>query len=511
MDSSGGGGATAFLGVALLLVVIAIVIVVAIATAKPKDNNTAVYSDNRSGAPPPPPPAKNTINESDLQLFWKGKGILNTSFTLQQVCPGFFGNESTCPTTAAQCQQLRPLMDISDYESVNPVVSDGINGITCFALATSLQNSRLAQIAFGPFPTWETSASTMLSGDTTVGIFLDIVPLMPYIGCMSPMDSGSNGRYGDLSVRTDQALEISSDRLKNDKAKVIADCFDDDKCGLFMAGCGGSQGVKTIGSQKGIGYNFLPNKPFTIPAFQGPDGKKMIPKGYFNLDAWHGTPGTAGFLTGGTDESLEAFEKSLIEAQKIVGPQADPQQRKAGSQCARTVMLNAFAPPALPIPDPKPSASNTCPDYLAYQYMPADAGMQQWNNANGYRESEIDIFVPQDPERAQPDLGRPETYKCVPDPEFVQAFRDAVIGVYATGHCAKDVEATKIGASPCCNRDISEKMAAALAQRYNASPLVKHYIRAWYWDTVDPDGVWAPPTDPSKGRLNITLINPGSA
>lgn len=445
-------------------------------------------------------PIKN-LDEPYLQDLWRGRGIINTSITLQQACPGFFGpGGGDCPKTATDCKG--GVIDLADYRSINNVIANHNNGVSCFALAATLQNSRLAQVAFGPFPSGQGIDGPYVTGDMTIGIFLDLNIMQKYIGCLSLLDSGSLGRYGDQSVRVPQALDITSEKLTNDYQGVIDSCATSDNCGLFMAGCGGSQGKKPSGSQAGTGYNFV-SESFDPPTYTDVStGAQWIPKGWLYLDYANGTPGTIPFFDG-SDQGIASFEETLIKTQNIVGPQSDAKERVPNTHCQQTVMFNTFAPPKKPILNPQASFENTCADYWSYQYQPVP--IQPWNNGDGYRENEVDIFVPQIKDQAQPDPFKPNM-NCVPDQGFVDAFRDAVVGVYATRYCAKDVQFTEDKSSDCCNFDISKSVALALAQKYNSSPSISHKINAWAWDVEDPIGVWKAPDDPTKGRLSITLI-----
>jgi hypothetical protein len=427
-----------------------------------------------------------------LQRLWKAKGLLNSSCTLQQACPGYFdpGPGKACPKSAADCKG--GVINFADYKSINNVIATKDNGVACFAMATSLQNSRLAQMAFGPYAT-----GGSITGDTTIGVFLDPEPLQKYMGCLSVLDSGSVGRYGEQN-RISQAMEISSERLTNDYQGVLNDCAFYDKCGLFLAGCAGSKGKNPSISQQGSGYNYT-EEVFEPPVYKSPEGDTWLPKGWTYLDSTNGTPGTIPFFPG-TDKGLASFEQSLIKTQNIVGPQVDSKQWVDGSQCGKTVMFNTF-PGELPRSDPQPSSANTCPDYWSYQFHP---NLKPGNFGNGYRENEIDLFVPQD-KTAQPDPNK-EAMKCVPDQGFVDAWRKAVIGIYATKYCAKDVKWQEDNSSKCCNLEISKSIALALAEKYNATPGIPRKINAWLWDVVDPVGKWSAPSDPTKGRLNVTLI-----
>lgn len=452
-------------------------------------------NNSSSSSPPPGPPIPGPIPgptpdppDALLQKLWRGKGLLNTSFTLQVACPGFFNVDGPCPEDASKCRG--GVLDIADVKKLNNIISSPGNGIPCFSLATSLQNSRLAQIVFGPFLTGQ--GGGVITGDTNVGIFLDLVPLQKYIGCMSLLDALSEERYGNVAVRIPQAMNITTDDLHYNHDGLMKRCYDNDDCGLFMAGCGGSKGVKFWNSQKGVGYNFV-SEPFDPPVFTEPSGQKLLPKGYFAMNATAGAPGTAPLFEG-TDAGLKAFEETLIKTQNIVGQQANKDEWDGTGRCKNTLYLSTDPT----IPNPVPTAANTCSDYWSYQFLPQDTP-----SADGYRENEVDIFIPQKPEAK---TAMDQNQNCIPTDQFVNDFRQAIVGVYATGYCAKDVQWQGTQASPCCNKDISMSIAKAIAARYNATPGMPRKIDAWWWDVLDPTGKWSAPSDPNTGKLNLTLI-----
>ena len=75
--------------------------------------------DNSYGSPE----ATKDNDDDLLQKLWRGKGILNTSMTLQQACPGYFGEPGAvnCPASIADC--LGGVVNIGDYGTLNNILA----------------------------------------------------------------------------------------------------------------------------------------------------------------------------------------------------------------------------------------------------------------------------------------------------------------------------------------------------------------------------------------------------
>lgn len=432
--------------------------------------------------PPPPPPPDDDDDDAKIQAAWTSTGVLNTGLLLSQMCPEILSSSSasSCPS-AWKC--IVP--DISDYNALINILSTKQDYVSCFSLPTSIQKQGLAQISFGPF-----GGQT---GDVTVGLFLDLNVLGKYIACMWPFDSGSVGRYG--KNRRADALSITPQQLttKDGYAKLIQDCKNDDKCGLYEAGCAYSGG-----NPAKHGY-FFADGAYTPDVHTPPDGggPPEVPKGWV-------------FPTGGLkafahpkdgdpdkDRAMGEFLQTVIDSQKILGAQSDPEEwgSTESSRCADAVPFSGVSP----VPE-----TQSCGDYWSYQFVGDTLG-------NGYRETELDIFVPQTPGAGGEDGDDEDLGNCgTAHPQFVEDFRRSILGVYATKFCANSLPLSKkSGASPCCSLDFSERLAVMMAEKYNSSAEVARlklpHIKAYSWECADPSGKWQP--DPADPRLRLTVIS----
>lgn len=398
----------------------------------------------------PPPSGPKVIGLQELQDMWRGNGLLNTSLALEQACKGY--NDSQTCVNPAQCN----VPDVSDYTALNQIIAPAGGMISCFSLATSLQKKGLAQIVFGP-----TMNSPSTSGDMTVGLFLDLSALTPYIACMAPIDAASVARYSKFLHRHDPYAVTAKDLTSNYQG-LLDDCAQNGNCGLFGAGCAGSGGAG-LGTK---GYNFA-SSPYDVPTYKPPNEPARVAMG------WSFTyPNSMKLFD---RNSMDAYVQTTRQAQQIIGSQYN-QAEQEGNQCEGTETFDG----GLPI-----DKSTTCADYWSYQVP----------GGNGYRNNEIDIFVPQEQEDA--------SKACSPVQDFVDVFRNAVIGVYATPFCAKSIKLTSRGANECCNVEFSKSIAKALADKYNRNPKVKQRINAYLWHCDSPESSWSPD---SHDSLQIELI-----
>lgn len=455
--------------VAAAAAVITVLVVISHNKNKGSRNPSSWVPSSRSPSSRSPLPGP----DATIQAAWRSRGLLSTGFTLPQMCSAFAEQQSPCPSPS-DCD----VPDISDYNALINIVSTKQDYVSCFALATSLQKQGLAQLSFGPM-------GGQL-GDVTVGLFLDMNVLGKYVACMWPMDSGSIGRYG--SGRESQALAITPEQISSSKgySQLIENCKERDQCGLYLAGCANSGG-----HQAQNGY-FFTDQAYVPASFQPPTGPPEVPK------AWNFQNGGLQAFAHPKDDdpnrtaAMDEFLKTTVVSQQMLGAQSDPSQWNPQSRCATARDFTG-----LPV-----AASEACPDYWAYQFLGA-------KNADGYRETELDVFVPQAPGSAEtaPGVG----LGCRAHTQFVDDFRQAVLGVYATKYCANAtplVKDAKPGPSQCCNQKFSEQLAVLMAAKYNSSPKVKELklptIKAFLWDAADPAGRWQP--DPKDPRLRLTVI-----
>lgn len=412
------------------------------------------------GASPPPsvpsPPAgPRLIGPDDLQSMWGNRGLLNTSLSLDQVCQEYSAGQTSPCTTVSDCT----IPDCSDYRKLNQIIAPSGGPISCFSLATSLQRKGLAQMVFGPTMQGDSDA-----GDMTVGLFLDVSVIEPYIACMAPIDSGSIARYGSPE-QLEHAFTITANDMKTNYSKLLQECKESSKCGLYLAGCAASGGDRSSD-----GYHFV-SKVYDAPLFTPKRGPPRIPRGWVFIH----------------DNSMQLFDRDSMDAyvettrrmQNIMGQQHDSSAQRSDGPCSYTSEFDG----TLPV-----GADVTCPDYWTYQF-------QGFNGGDGYKNNEVDLFVPQTGKR-----------RCAPSEDFVKDFRNAVVGVYATPYCGNTVAFTKDSANQCCTSKFSKSVAKALADKYNASSEVTHHINAYFWKAIAPDGPWDP-TDQSSLSLQIEVIS----
>lgn len=399
--------------------------------------------------PSPGPSKKKVFVAADLQRMWASEGILNTSFSITQICPEFRDGSIPCLSNVEQCT----IPDCSDYNILNSILATAASYVSCFALATSLQKKGLAQIVFGPYM----AGGTGDSGDMTIGLFLDLSVLKPYIACMWPMDAATIGRYSNDPADMKAALELKPDVLKNRYNSILNACENGEGCALRQAGCGGS------GGPSNAGYNFT-TRSYKPPTYTPAGGMPQLANG------WAALPNVQGTMLAFGREDMEPYVDTTRNVQIIAGAQSDPDERGDSGRCAKSISIDKNGV----------REENTCGDYLSYQFVAQNVN-------TGYRETEIDVFVPQEPSSAVP-----ASNKCVPAKEFVDDFKKAIVGVYATPWCAQTLAYYSGPSKQCCTPEFSKALAKKIADAYNAKADNPNKIGAYYWTTDSADGSWNP-------------------
>jgi hypothetical protein len=137
---------------------------------------------------------------------------------------------------------------------------------------------------------------------------------------------------------------------------------------------------------------------------------------------------------------------------------------------------------------------SSCGDYWSYQFN------KTRRSGDGYRENEVDLFVPQ-----KPGFGSSSS-NCGPSDEFCEDWAEALLGVFYCSTCVHDVRYLKdtYTATPCCNDDFQEALVKRLCAKANAGKLKGvRTIHGYKW-SVDPiDGRWSPA---EKDGLRIQRI-----
>ena len=142
-------------------------------------------------------------------------------------------------------------------------------------------------------------------------------------------------------------------------------------------------------------------------------------------------------------------------------------------------------------------------DYFSYQIPASQFGEIGWDSGDGYRETEVDIFVPQEPNT---DVAE----GCNPDKEFIKVWRKAIIGVFTNNLCFQDVRHSNLKNIPekckknCCQDDFNEQLAIKLAKKYNENGPNK--IHAYRINTVRPDTKAPRPNRIKRDMLIASIV-----
>lgn len=418
-------------------------------------------------------------------------GILITVNSTNLYCPEYKETLKTCPDKNVDpkctnfvsdcplgsednlCKCLEPsqctLWDVGDVEQLlNYNLQDA--GTSCFACDTTYLNKNLPPALFGPYLYWNG-----LGKSYPIGFILDFDNLKKhgYIACGYSFDAGSVGRIPPDAIKLgiydeqtankclSEALNITDDDLLNGKLHV----GDKDKISPLncpasvMAGCinydATYKPAKKIPDLDNLPTSLIqscvdnPNeKCVTSSAFGDP---RINP--YFELD----------------DNGLKHFKEYSEKIQSILGKQS------------RTLWTED---------DLKNFYSNNdkniaCPDYFANE-IPTDVindNVKIGVGQNGYKESEVILFVPQKP-------GTNIKISCHPTKKFKKVWRESILGLFTNNICYQNVKynnATKKFPTinnHCCSDDFNIKLVKKLVDKYNNNS--NNIINGYVINTVKP-------------------------
>jgi hypothetical protein len=315
--------------------------------------------------------------------------------------------------------------------------------------------------------------------------------LKPYIACAYTFDAGSVGRTppnavteGLMSNETAERCKKSAKNMTNDRVVSgklhVGDVgkIGQNNCpAAVMAGCLNYDG--TYGPAKSV---YDPTKKVTKNGSiqKCADNEDELCFGQYAFSDKAVNP-----FFEGTDDGLKLFKEQVGPVQKIITSQA----RDYDANDIRSFYK-------------KHSADTAFPDYFSYQIPTDPYGEIGWDK-DGFRETEVDLFVPQEP-NTDPENG------CKPAKEFIQAWRKAIIGVFTNNICFDSIRHSNLldienkCQKNCCNDKFNEKLAVLLAEMYNKKGPNK--IHAYRIDTIRPDKQAPKPVKTNIPLMVISLI-----
>jgi hypothetical protein len=430
------------------------------------------------------------FSRSDIISKFKNDGLLVTLNSTKFYCPEF--NEQCSDKKTAVCEMCDCIeaenCTVTDLGDVKKLLNYNLTdaGTLCYSIDTTFLQEKIPPIVFGPYLNYDTTGSSF-----PIGLILDMDVLKPYIACAYTFDAGSVGRTppnavteGLMSNETAERCKKSAKNMTNDRVVSgklhVGDVgkIGQNNCpAAVMAGCLNYDG--TYGPAKSV---YDPTKKVTKNGSiqKCADNEDELCFGQYAFSDKAVNP-----FFEGTDDGLKLFKEQVGPVQKIITSQA----RDYDANDIRSFYK-------------KHSADTAFPDYFSYQIPTDPYGEIGWDK-DGFRETEVDLFVPQEP-NTDPENG------CKPAKEFIQAWRKAIIGVFTNNICFDSIRHSNLldienkCQKNCCNDKFNEKLAVLLAEMYNKKGPNK--IHAYRIDTIRPDKQAPKPVKTNIPLMVISLI-----
>lgn len=419
------------------------------------------------------------IDEKWLSSKFSGDGLFVTNLDTTMACPNYLNSVSS-DFKCVEPEGCKSPVDVSDFKVLNNLLAAHPYP-PCFNVALSWIGAGAAQITYGP--------ATYYS-DFNIGLFLDFDILKNYIACAKLTDAGTQGLIwkGKLALDTanlNAAKQITAEQLSDDSKlmDLINVCNGQDTCGLYFTGCGSipSGNPLSTSTKTYSGYNFTAQFSDVIDRRVS----KNIPAGWY------------AFQPSFNRINWDEYTKYVRDYHKDLALQADP---TAPPDTSGTVWKDCMSRSAKY--GATPVAQTACGDHWSYFFDDITAA-----RSNGFRETEVDLFVPQKP-GAGGKMGADDTYypgKCDPTDDFVKAWRAAILGVYVLpNHCGYETRGfhddnPSPNSRSCCDAKKAAAMASNLAKTINdslaANDIVKT-VHAWVWESAERmDARWNPSAD----------------
>lgn len=384
--------------------------------------------------------------------------------------------------------------DIFDVGDIRELLRYNFNdaGTLCYALDTTLIQYNLMPLVFGPYLNYDGTGESF-----QIGVLLDYDIIKDYIACAYSFDGGSIGRtapngvkYGIYDEETankckEEAEKITDKDIREGKLHVGEKVLSKNSCpATVMAGC------VNFANNGGKGTYKPQVKEFDIRDPNHYEIEKCIDR----PDEWCFTSNAfADSLTNpfyeGSKDGMELFKKQTKKVQNIIGKQARPLETE----------IDIYKQKSSPDYNKK-NPNKISGDYFAYQ-IPEDVNYPQkikqnnqnktkspklgWGN-NGYRENEIDLFIPQKDE-ADVDSG-----KCEPTEQIKKIWERAIIGIFTNNVCSNNIKYNNIEDNypsvphNCCNPKFNEDLVLRLVKKFNSGK-ERNKIHGYIINTFRPD------------------------
>ena len=328
----------------------------------------------------------------------------------------------------SQCT-IKDVSDIANILNINKKVAS----TSCFAIDTTYLHKSIPPILFGPYP----------SMSFPIGIILDYDIIKSYIGCAYSFDAGTVARIPDESIADgclQSALNITDEKILNGELyKGTIDKITNDNCPpSSMIGC---LNPNRISYSPQLGEFDITKSPNVQKCDDIQNEYCLSKSAFWDLDS---NP-----FYEGNESGMNLFKKDVIKTQDILGKQI--------RNTFDYNNINAY------------TNSDYAPDYWGYNVI----------GKNGYRENEVDLFVPQ---KNGTDINK----VCNPTDKFKEIWKEAIIGIFTNNICSINSRYNKIpSGNNCCLSGFNEDLVKKLVETFNKNNNKK--INGYVINTIPQD------------------------
>lgn len=438
--------------------------------------------------------------KKDIVDLYNNKGLLVTMNSTKLYCPQFVEQLmkydengkllSNCPLGQKDinCKCVKPeeceIFDIGDLKKLLNY-NFGDAHTSCYALDATLIQLNLMPFVFGPYLHYNGMGESF-----QIGILLDHNKLKDYVACAYSFDSGSIARTPPEALTFNVYDKATAQKCKEEAKKITDDDIKEGKIHNYNDGVVSKQFCPATVMTGCINFDGEYNpqvKEFDVkdPNVYEIEKCKDIP------DEWCFTPNAfADSLTNpfykGNSEGMDLFLKQTKKIQNILGKQARPLDTEL--DIYKNINSKDYA---------KNNPKKVYGDYFAYQ-IPEEIKYPQENNKNskinigwgknGYKNNEIDLFIP------QKDTADIDNGKCEPTDKIKELWESAIIGIFTNNVCFSDIKYNNIEnnypeiVKNCCNPKFNEDLVLELVKKYNMkNSNNRNKIHGYVIDTNRPD------------------------